>query len=89
MEMSLNCKHEIVINAISIRKKKCLIISRAASIFVRNIGRDNLFQCFTNLTKDFFFFDKAKNFSSLKFSSCLIQREIIYCMAKQNIDFRA
>ena len=34
--------------------KQCLIASRAASIFVRAIGRDNLFQCLTNLTKDFF-----------------------------------
>ena len=33
--------------------EKRLITSRAASIFVCNIGRDNLFQCFPNLTKDF------------------------------------
>ena len=38
--------------------KQCLIASRAASIFVRDIGRDNLFQCLTNLTK--YFFRKSK-----------------------------
>ena len=88
-EMSLNCKSGIVINAISIRKTMFDYISRC-NVFVRDIGRDNLFQCFTNLTKKSFEnLEKAKNFSSLKFSICLIQRGIIYLMAKHYIDFRA
>ena len=59
--------------------------------FVRDIGRDNLFQDFTNLTKEIFRKScyTAKSFSSLKFSICLIQRKIVYLMAKQDIDFRA
>ena len=51
MDMSLNCKPGIVTNAISIRKKQCFSTSHAASIFVRDIGSDNLFQGLTNLTK--------------------------------------
>ena len=71
-------------------EKQYLITSRAARIFVRDIGRDNLFQCFTNLTKEYFFenLDKAKNFSSWKFSICFIQREIIYLIVKQDINFQ-
>ena len=45
----------------------------------------HLFQCYTD--HNVFFFknlDKAKKFSSLKFSICLIQREVIYLMAKRH-----
>ena len=67
-----------------------LITSGAASIFVRDIGRDICFNALLILQKTFSQnLDKAKNFSSLKFPICLIKREIIYLMAKQDIDFRA
>ena len=82
--MSLNRKPGIVTNPISIRKQ-CFITSCATSIFVCDIGRDNLFQGFTHLTKENL--DKAKDFSSLKFSICLNQREIIHLMDEQDIDF--
>ena len=46
------------------------------------------FQALPILQKFFENPDKTKNFSSLKFSVCLNEREIIYSMSKQYIDFQ-
>ena len=90
MEMSLNCKPGIVINAISIRKTMFDYISRCKHFCSsRKVGTICFNALLILLKKRFENLDKAKNFSSLNFSICLIQREIIYLLAKQDIDFRA
>ena len=70
--MSLNCKPGIVINAISIRKTMTHLVLQAF-LFTTAVGT-NCFNALLFLQKKFFkYLDKAKNFSSLEFSICLIQ----------------
>ena len=68
------------------QEKQC----RAASIFVLDIGKAICFNALLILQKNFFEnHDKAKTFiNRLKFSICLIQREIIYLMAKLRACFK-
>ena len=77
MEIALNCKPGIVINAISIRKTMFDYISRCKHFLFATSVKIICFNVLLILQKQVFEnFNKAKNFSSLKFSICLIQREL-------------
>ena len=89
--LSLNCKPEIIISAISIKKKKNNdYISRCKHFCSRwSVGTICLNALLILRKKFFENLDKTKNFSKLKVSICLFQREIIYLTTKQDIDLRA